>query len=161
MNADPNFEALRNHDGFREFVEETQQAPTGHHPSPDAGSEPADAADGTTPSGPSLVSPEPGAVLESGSPGRTRQRLWQFRWSAVADADRYHLIVQGATARFAMIDLPNLRSPRFDDRSTGYVAGQHLKGWRWRVRAMVDGEWTAWSEETTFDVEPMKRPERP
>ena len=28
-------------------------------------------------------------------------------------------------------------------------------GWRWKVRALVEGIWTDWSEERTFEVAPL------
>jgi hypothetical protein len=38
--------------------------------------------------------------------------------------------------------------------SKGHIGHPFWLGWRWKVRALVGGIWTDWSEERTFDVAP-------
>jgi hypothetical protein len=61
----------------------------------------------------------------------------------------------GPTAAWPLINNSTLTSPSFQFKSTGYVGEPSLRGWRWKVRALVQGIWTDWSEERTFDVAPL------
>ncbi|MCH8987821.1 MAG: serine/threonine-protein kinase [Chloroflexi bacterium] len=109
---------------------------------------------------PSLVSPQNGAtlgngtVLEDGSPDVSDYRLWEFDWSDCERATQYHLVVVGPSASTPLIDERDLTSPVHLFDRTGYIAEANLLGWKWKVRAMVDGDWSDWSETQTFNVEP-------
>ncbi len=106
---------------------------------------------------PSLLEPGAGAVLANGSLDQGRTVVWQFKWSAVPGASNYHLLVIGATATIPLVDRWDLTSPACRHESRGYVGGPNRFGWRWKVRALVDGVWSPWSETRTFDVEPPGR----
>lgn len=103
---------------------------------------------------PSLISPRNGATLDNGRPNRRDLVKWEFRWSKVPGATHYHLFVLGAKATIAIIDDATLTAPEYRYEKGGYIAGRNCKGWIWRVRAEVNGEWGPWSKERTFDVEP-------
>jgi serine/threonine protein kinase/Flp pilus assembly protein TadD len=105
--------------------------------------------------GPTLVKPAGGALLDNGTLDESKLKVWQFNWSEVAEATRYHLYVTGPTAPWPVINDPTLTSPSFRFESTGYVGELGLRGWRWKVRALAQGAWTDWSEERTFDVAPL------
>jgi hypothetical protein len=116
--------------------------------------------DTSLPPGPALVSPTAGAELDNGckttpSAGSIE---WDFGWTDVPGATAYHLYVFGP---------PNMTIPLIDDSTIdasnssyhysspgSYVDDTNLSGWIWRVRALVNGTWTAWSEERSFDVAP-------
>jgi hypothetical protein len=107
---------------------------------------------------PQLLTPAEGALLSNGALDKKKERLWEFRWAAVAGASRYHLHVIGPTATMPLINNPNLTVPSYRFTETGYATTTALSGWRWKVRAMVNREWAEWSEERSFDVEPPGPP---
>ena len=105
---------------------------------------------------PTLRSPEDRAVMDNGCYDRTDGVEWAFEWEGIPGASRYHLRVFVAHAENPAIDNPNIEKPSYRDRSPGgYVTDRNRLGWRWKVRAMVGGEWGEWSGEREFDVEPL------
>ncbi|MGH9461909.1 MAG: PASTA domain-containing protein [Vicinamibacteria bacterium] len=104
---------------------------------------------------PSLVAPRDGAILDNGCGDQSDWVVWDFDWSDVSGASTYHLFVIGPGASVPAIDESNLNASFHREESLSYIAGHNLRGWRWKVRASVSGEWAAWSEEGTFDVEPL------
>jgi len=110
------------------------------------------------PSPPSLLEPRTGAVLPNGSREGNRTAVWEFKWSAVPGASKYHLQVIAAKARIPRLDRSDLTSPEYRDEWRGYVIDPNRLGWRWKVRALVGDVWTEWSEERTFDVQPLVPP---
>jgi hypothetical protein len=103
---------------------------------------------------PILIAPLDGAVLDNGCTDRSDPMEWSFGWSEVPRAQRYHLYVIGPTASIPAVDR-ELTEPSYAQRSIAYVVDRHRLGWRWRVRALVDGSWGEFSPEGTFDVEPL------
>jgi thiol-disulfide isomerase/thioredoxin len=103
---------------------------------------------------PTLLSPPEGAVLDNGRFDGSDPEIWDFDWSDVPGATAYHLHVIGSKAKFPVIDRSDLPESAFHFEGRGYIAGHNLPGWRWKVRAKLDGQWGAWSAERTFDVEP-------
>jgi len=104
--------------------------------------------------GPTLLEPAAGTTLDSGTIDRTKLRVWEFDWSDVAGATQHHLYVIGSGA-FPAINNPTLTSSSYRFEEKAYVADQNRLGWRWKVRAQVQGIWTDWSEERTFEVAPL------
>lgn len=103
---------------------------------------------------PKLIFPEAQDVLDNGCLNLRSGIFWTFVWSEVPNATSYHLHVIGATALNPVINNPDLPSPDYIHRQFGsYIADQNRLGWRWKVRAKVNGRWTPWSEERGFDVE--------
>jgi serine/threonine protein kinase/tetratricopeptide (TPR) repeat protein len=105
--------------------------------------------------GPSLLMPAAGAILDNGANDGSKLRVWEFNWSEVPGATRYHLYVIGPTATLPVINNLTLTAPSYRDEGKGYFATQYRLGYRWKVRALVNGTWTDWSEERTFDVTPV------
>src|SRR4029077_11898001 len=95
----------------------------------------------------------PGAVLPNGARDRLKEYVWEFSWAAVPGASQYHLHVIAPMAAFPLIDIGMLTVPSYRHKSDGWTV--NYKGWGWKVRARVDGQWTGWSEERPFDVEPL------
>jgi hypothetical protein len=105
---------------------------------------------------PTLLFPDASDILDNGCTNLGSGIFWTFIWNDVPNATQYHLYVIGATATTPVLDLPNLRTTDYVSKRTGsYIADRNQRGWRWKVRARVNGQWSAWSEERQFDVEPV------
>jgi hypothetical protein len=102
-----------------------------------------------------LISPESGAVLDNGCADFSNKKEWDFDWADVNGASKYHLYVKGKYAIYPIINNSNLSTSDFHFENSGYIATHNLHNWKWRVRAYVDGNWLGWSEERSFDVEPL------
>jgi hypothetical protein len=105
--------------------------------------------------GPTLIKPAAGATLDNGSIDFSKLMVWEFDWSDVPGATQYHLYVIAPTAKLPSTNNPTLTSSSYRNESKGSVADHVRLGWRWKVRALVKGTWTDWSEERTFDVAPL------
>ena len=102
---------------------------------------------------PALAATEP--VMDNGCSSFSLDTInWTFRWKTVPGATGYHLRVSGARATVPLIDVATSNN-MYEHESNGYISETNRLGWRWRVRAQVKGEWQDWSEEKTFDVEPV------
>jgi len=92
---------------------------------------------------------------------------WRFNWKDVPAADGYELVVLGPHASFPLVHSFTTKSEitigtpapekALDAQKAGYIAGQNLRGWSWRVRAKFsDGSFGAWSREQRFNILPRK-----
>ncbi len=107
------------------------------------------------PAPPTLLFPEPGAIVDNGCSDSCDKIERDFYWTDVPGADRYHIHVMGANAQNPTIDQFVVDSS-FSESKWGYVAGRNLEGWTWKVRAGSDVTgWGNWSAERTFDVEDL------
>lgn len=104
---------------------------------------------------PRLLAPQQGTILDNGCNDRTDPMAWYFEWSEVPGASDYELLVNGPNASVPAIHESSLSALSHREQSSAYVAAHNLRGWRWKVRARVRGAWGAWSDERTFDVEPV------
>jgi WD40 repeat protein/serine/threonine protein kinase len=113
--------------------------------------------------GPTLLKPAAGATLDNSTLDGSKSHVWEFDWSDVPGARQYHLYVIGPRASIPVINNPTLTSSSFRFESKGHVADQNRLSWCWKVRALVKGVWTDWTEERTFDVAPLdnKKPASP
>lgn len=104
---------------------------------------------------PKLLTPAPNASLMNGRSDKNSFHFWEFDWSDCPGVSDYQLYVRGPGATFALIDNDALRSSNFTTSfSSGYVPEALRRGWLWRVRAKLNGQWGEWSELRSFDVEP-------
>jgi predicted Ser/Thr protein kinase len=102
---------------------------------------------------PALGATEP--VMDNGCSVPSLDTMnWRFRWKMVPAAAGYQLRVTGARATVPLIDIGTTGTD-YEHEGNGYISESNRRGWRWRVRAQVNGEWQDWSEEKTFDVEPV------
>ncbi|MCJ7825564.1 MAG: DUF3558 domain-containing protein [Anaerolineales bacterium] len=103
---------------------------------------------------PEMVSPLEEASLDNGCQSESESIVWEFEWSECPGAQSYNLFVIGSIATKPVIDdlTPNTK---YLNQSSGYIAGQNLLLWRWKVRAMQNDVWGEWTPERTFDVEPL------
>lgn len=105
---------------------------------------------------PTLSFPLPGAVMDNGCTGGRDGTTWTFQWSPVPGADTYHLLVYHPGAQNPLINASDLKNPVYQyNQATSYIVDRNRLGWRWRVRARVNGVWQGWSAEQAFDVEPL------
>lgn len=107
-----------------------------------------------SPTIPELIAPAEGAILDNGCLDQSDAIIWEFDWSDVEHATAYHLFVKGQNAIYPVIDRA-VGESRFRHESIGYIIARHQVGWRWRVRARIGEDWMDWTEERTFDVEPL------
>ncbi len=103
-----------------------------------------------------LLLPKRGQAVPNGNYTRTKLHTWFFDWEDVPKASRYHLIVQSATAPNPVVDQDNIRTSEWNYVSKGFVSDQFRHNWTWKVRALVDDEWTDWSEVRRFSVMPIE-----
>jgi hypothetical protein len=105
---------------------------------------------------PVLVSPAHNATMDNACKAGTDKTIWNFSWNKVEGASRYHLYVIEPQTDDAVIDKSDLTQTSYQGGlGAGYVIDDSLKGWRWRVRAEVNGEWGQWSKTRSFNVEPL------
>jgi WD40 repeat protein/tRNA A-37 threonylcarbamoyl transferase component Bud32/tetratricopeptide (TPR) repeat protein len=105
--------------------------------------------------GPTLLSPAPGTTLANGSLDRKKAWVWNFRWTEVPGATCYHVQIGHPNDVFLRVDKATITTPSCHYRGQGYYYPDvYWTGWRWRVRALVNGAWTDWSEYRTFQVAP-------
>ena len=106
-----------------------------------------------------LIAPVNNAVMDNScyiSNVVLDKREWFFDWNDFPSAQKYHLFVIGPSVTNPVIDNEYIFTSEFSSESTGgYIANKNRLGWTWKVRAMVNGVWTNWSEIRTFDVEPL------
>jgi len=82
---------------------------------------------------------------------------WKFIWSEIAGADKYEILVENSNDDSTFID----DIVEIDD--TGILSNSYSHqttkpfsendGWQWRVRVMVKGEWSDWSETAKFSLD--------
>ena len=107
-------------------------------------------------SGITLLEPAEGAVLANACMlDAAPSIVWEFDWSDVPGATRYHLFVKADTAPHPAIDVSGLTHSDYRSERSVYIINTNLDGWTWRVRAQVGTEWGPWTEERGFSVEPL------
>ncbi|HBA61423.1 MAG TPA: hypothetical protein DCZ92_11525 [Elusimicrobia bacterium] len=123
-----------------------------------------------------LLAPAPGAVLPNSNLARTITVAWEFTWAPVPGAELYQLVVMGKRATIPLVSVLTgsathrtgetfrdgaiqleLAPQPFTHREdlNGYIAEPNRFGWRWGVRAKVNGAWGAYGEQRVFDVAPL------
>ena len=103
---------------------------------------------------PHLISPEAGAVLDNGCMSGADPIVWDFDWAAVRGSTQYNLYVKHSGSTIPVINA-NLPSSSYHSASFAYIADVNRFDWRWKVRANVNGAWSAWSREWWFNAEPL------
>lgn len=105
---------------------------------------------------PSLISPGADAVLDNGRTDTLDAVTWDFDWSDCPRATQYQLFVIHEGAQNPLINDSRITASSYHhERQGSYITNQNRFGWTWRVRAMVDGRWSDWSETRIFAVEPV------
>ncbi len=109
---------------------------------------------------PYLISPEEGAVLDNGRTDKQDSIIWDFDWTDVPGANVYHLFVMHTGAEYPVINCLISSSFYHYVSLSSYIADFNRFNWKWKVRPghMVYGRFNycgEWSEERSFDVEPV------
>lgn len=109
---------------------------------------------------PQLISPENGALLDNGRTDRLDRIIWDFDWSDVKNATLYHLYVIHQGSQYPVINCLISESSYHHESVSSYIINENRFDWRWKVRGCrVDNNesyvYGPWSEERTFDVEPV------
>jgi hypothetical protein len=103
---------------------------------------------------PQLISPQEGEILDNGRTDGQDYIIWDFNWSDIYGATKYNLYVKHTGSQFPMID-EETDSSSFHREGSGYIADRNRFNWKWKVRLYANGRWCDWSEERSFDVEPV------
>jgi len=106
---------------------------------------------------PSLLSPLDNETLDNGRYDRQDNIVWNFDWSDVPNAAKYHLYVIHNGASIPLIDDDEITegSSYHYTGAGAYIDSANLLDWTWMVRAYINGAWGEWSEVRTFNVEPL------
>jgi hypothetical protein len=104
---------------------------------------------------PTLISPAEGAELDNGCDPAEENIEWDFDWSDVSGATKYHLYVQHTGSPLPLIDDQEVTASEYHYVGSGYIHNMNRFDWIWKVRALVSGIWSEWSVERSFDVEPL------
>lgn len=117
---------------------------------------PVSSASPMAPPAPFLISPINGAVMDNGCKPNPDGIAWDFDWSDVPGATRYHLRVWKNPA-LPIINNMSIPSSSFNYASApaDHIINTNLSGWRWMVRARVRGAWGRWSAVRWFRVEKL------
>lgn len=105
---------------------------------------------------PTLILPENGAEnMDNGCQDRSDPIEWDFNWSDVPGATRYHIYVIGHNAIYPVIDTIVPSSNYHNECAGCYIIETNRFSWSWRVRAGNASSWSEWSDTFSFDVEPL------
>lgn len=103
---------------------------------------------------PQLISPQEGETLDNGRTDGQDYIIWDFDWSDIYGAIKYNLYVKHTGSQFPAIDR-EIDSSSFHREDSGYIIDRNRFGWKWKVRFYANGRWSDWSEERSFNVEPV------
>jgi hypothetical protein len=108
---------------------------------------------------PTLLDPAAGTTFPNPDPPGSIE----LRWQPVPHANRYWVRVEMPNSSKLLVDSRDLHDTSLRVRLQHPVEHGNCRGWRWQVCAMVDDQWTAWSEIRKFDfAEPaLKTAEAP
>ncbi|HRI79120.1 MAG TPA: hypothetical protein PLR06_06235 [Cyclobacteriaceae bacterium] len=104
---------------------------------------------------PKLLIPLADATMDNGCLDKLDPIQWYFSWGKVQGADLYHLYVKNQNALYPVIDF-QLSDIQYTSTTYGYIIQQNAQDWKWKVRCRINGKWSDWSSERTFQVEPMQ-----
>lgn len=109
----------------------------------------------TSPFVPSLVIPAEGTELDNGCSDRSDLLSWNFDWTEFFGVTNYHLVVWHAGSAEPVVNRDDLTLSEFTHSEYAYVIESNRYDWHWKVRAKSGSVWGPWSEERSFDVEPL------
>jgi hypothetical protein len=103
---------------------------------------------------PALISSAKGALKDNGRTDFKDYIVWDFDWPDVPGASQYQLYVIGPHAIYPAVNSQTAFSS-YHYVNVGYIENQNCRGWTWKFRSQVDGQWGEWSEVEAFDIEPV------
>ncbi len=101
---------------------------------------------------PKKFSPTENSKLMNGCTDNSKTITWNFDWEDCSGATMYELQVYEPSVLNPRINV-TVSPSSYEYNCNGCSILENLTGWRWKVRAYVDGEWGLWSNDGTFDVE--------
>lgn len=101
-----------------------------------------------------LISPTINEVLDNGCYDHSNPVEWYFDWADRKSAEKYQLYVIGPSGSAPLINKSDIDTSEYYFSDYGYISKNRI-GWTWKVRVMVNGTWSVWSDIWTFDVEPI------
>jgi len=104
---------------------------------------------------PMLVSPENGVTMDNGCVVGSDKIVWDFDWNDYPNATQYQLYVKNIKATVPLINEQYIYNSSYHFEYSGYVLNDYRYNWEWKVRAMVNNQWTNWSETRYFNAEPV------
>ncbi len=105
---------------------------------------------------PTQLYPQSGDIVDNGCTNRTNPIIWNFSWTAAKGATKYQLYVYHVGSLYPVVNDNNITTISYESNCDGcYIINGNRFDWRWKVRAFVNGMWTRWTPEISFDVEPL------
>ena len=100
---------------------------------------------------PNPLVPAEGAVMDNGCNNRQNGIAWDFDWDDCPGATSYSIHISHSSLETPLDrDLTISQFSLLEDR---VIPEESRIGWKWSVRANVNGIWSSYSPERTFDVE--------
>ncbi|MGH8719279.1 MAG: TIR domain-containing protein, partial [Burkholderiales bacterium] len=103
---------------------------------------------------PALLAPKAGELLDNNCRNLKDSTTWSFAWSKVDGASRYQLNVIEPKTDAVVIEESDLTQTSYRGGPT-HVENALTRGWKWKVRAEANGQWSDWSKTRNFNVEPL------
>jgi len=102
---------------------------------------------------PNLIFPLAGHVVDNGCSDYSNPIEWNFYWSSLPNATKYHIYSIGPSAQMPLInEIVNTNTYNFIHY--GYIPNTGRFNWTWKVRSGTDtGQWSEWSVNSYFDAE--------
>lgn len=102
---------------------------------------------------PNLIYPIAGHIVDNGCSDFSNPKEWNFHWSSLPNATKYHIYSIHPNAQIPVVD-QIVNSNTYNFISYGYVPNTNRFNWSWKVRSGNDADqWSEWSENSYFDVE--------
>lgn len=102
-----------------------------------------------------LFSPATDELADNGNASGTDGIVWKFLWSSIEGAQAYELVVRAPGSDQDEIQTVT-KKPFFKFATKGFVPNELRKGWTYKVRALINGQWTVWTV-GSFDVAPVSK----
>lgn len=103
---------------------------------------------------PVLISPVAYAKVDNGTYDGARGLDWSFKWNPVQGASQYQFHIGYSSGSTHFETSVNTTSYRYYEKDKLVTKTEFLEGWLWKVRAQVNGVWSAWSTVHPFSVKP-------
>lgn len=104
-----------------------------------------------------LARPINNKMMDNGCRNNSNTVNWSFSWLRNPRASYYHIKVYRQGSARPFINEMRVRTNSYTRNKRGYIINKNRYGWKWKVRAMINGRWTAWSQTRSFSVEPLDK----
>lgn len=104
---------------------------------------------------PEMIVPNANTLMDNGCDRALDVREWYFEWTAIKDANAYHLIVYAPDKPEPILTKTDLQTNRFTFSDFDHIENQQTDNWKVMVRAKVQEQWTTWSTPQLFSIESL------